>query len=179
MTDQLIKLTERVSINESDIKVIQRETEIRDRVSLKFEETLERLQEVVEALHRLLSIHDEKIETNSRDIERNRIEMAADIKDLEKRFSEEITKLSSKVEATESNILKKLDEFQKEWKVEKDKSTERYEEKKETLAEKLVNLKLKIESYKYFILGGVFVLGLMVGKTNLISWLLTIFRSSN
>jgi predicted RNase H-like nuclease (RuvC/YqgF family) len=140
---------DQISKNERDIAVIQKENELQTRVFIKFEETVEKLQDLVEAMNRMITIHDEKIRVQERALET----MESDIKELESR-------LSKKLEDTENRILDKIAELKLERSVVVDKPN---------------GVMKKLDAYKWFILGGIFAVGVAMGKTSLVSNIFSIF----
>ena len=165
------RIIDRLTETEGDVRVLQKETEIQNRIFTKLEETVEKTNELTESIHRLISIHDEKIKSLEKTVETIRIEMTEDIKDLHSRITSETRILSGKIEDSEARILSRLEQFQLEWKTEHTASNVKNEIKKDAWQEKMENLKIKIESWKWFILGGVFVLGMVFEKSHLLTLL--------
>jgi hypothetical protein len=163
------RLTDRVTENEHELRVLQKENEIQARIFLKLEEVVEKNQTLTESMHRLLSIHDEKHKILNKDLEDIREEMTKDIKDLHVRITSETKILTDKIEKTETNILVQLAQFQKEWKEEKERRAVADVAAKEASSEKITGIVSKIDAWKWFIVGAVFVAGLVSGHTGILT----------
>ena len=73
---------------------LQKENEMQARVYVKFEETIDKLQDLTESMHRLISIHDERIRVTAQVVDSIKAEMNNEIKELEAKMQ----KISSKLE---------------------------------------------------------------------------------
>jgi hypothetical protein len=164
---------DRLGKSERDISVIQKENEMQARVFIKFEETVEKLQVLTESMHRLISIHDERIRVQEKTIDAIRSEMNNEIKDLESR-------LSQKLEDTEKRIMNRLNEnkeFFDNVKEEIQAIKDNEVKKKESFAEKWSAVTAKIESWKYFVIGGLLVASFLLGKGNILNSIMGIFKN--
>ena len=164
---------------EKEVYALGKESEIQTRMFVKFEETIEKLQDLTESMHRLITIHDERIRVNSELVNQIKAEMTNEIKELEGRITKENQLLSKKIDDSEARILQKLADLQREWKEEKkQENLDKQEEirKKETFSEKVATLALRFESWKWFILGGAVVAGVLLEKSGFITGLLSIFK---
>ena len=167
-----IKMIERIANNERNISVIQKENEMQNRVFVKFEETVEKLQDLTESMHRLITIHDERIRVQATTVEQFRTEMNNEIKELESRISKETQTLSEKLDRSEDRIMKAIAALQEKW----EKEQIAHIQKKETISEKIANLSVRFESWKWFILGGVFTAGVILEKSGAINGLFSLFK---
>ena len=145
---------------EKEVYALGKESEIQTRMFVKFEETIEKLQDLTESMHRLITIHDERIRVNSELVNQIKAEMNNEIKELEGRITKENQLLSKKIDDSEARILHKQEEIRK----------------KETFSEKVATLALRFESWKWFILGGAVVAGVLLEKSGFITGLLSIFK---
>jgi|GEM_PF-5465072 len=163
------RIIDRISVNEREIGVIQKENEIQTRLSLKFEQTLERFQTLIESINRLIVVHDERIRSQDKDIISIRDDMSREIEKLENRITRDHEALSKKLNDTEARIMEKLGELQEEWKLEKTR--------KETFAEKVHSVTSKVENWKWFFVGGIFVAGMLLGdKFGILKFISNIFK---
>ena len=192
MADDIIKsaiesYVNRLSISERDISVLQKENEIQARIFIKFETTIEKIQDLTESMHRLISIHDERIKFQEKiaddlkntassvasklaetakntaisleqETQSVRAEMKNEMKELEIR-------LTTKLEDTETRILEKISELQLEWKEEKKDNKNQ--------SSSIDGIKGKLLSYKWFVMGGLIVAGILLGKITAISNLIS------
>lgn len=157
----------RISTLEKDVGIIQKENEIQTRVFLKFEEAIEKMQDLTESMHRLVSLHDERInvqgktvDSQARTIELMEMKREKDLRDLEGR-------LSKRIDDTETRILEKIAEL----KTEKDQAVEKKANDEKT------SWKTKLSSWKYFIIGGLLAVGIILGKTTLVSNIVSVITA--
>jgi len=165
------RLISRVADNERDVKVLEKEAEMQNRIFIKLEETVQKIQDLTESMHRLISIHDEKIRVQEKSIETYRNEMKDEMKELERRISNETLSLCQKIDRVEHAILMRLAEMQKVWNTEK----VAVQVQKETFSDKVQTIKDKMEGYKWFILGSIFAAGMLAGHADLLGAVLHIF----
>lgn len=165
-------LDEKVSELRESVSAIEKENEIQVRLSSRFEETLDKLKDLTESMHRLISLHDERIRVNAKVVEDLKVEMANEVKELEKRVTKETKLLSDKIDQSEMRILAKIAELQKEWEEERN-----LENKNDSsFSHKINKLFIRFESWKWFILGGVFTAGMFIGDhAGVISKIFSIF----
>jgi chromosome segregation ATPase len=156
-------IEEQVAELEKQTFILGKENEMQGKVFVKFEETLEKLQDLTESMHRLLSLHDERIKVNAQVMERIKEEMNNDIRELENRLSKETEALSKKIDDSETRILSKIGELQKSWKEEKSKS-------------EISDTTMKIFKYKYFIMGAAIVAGFFLHQTGIIGTLINFLK---
>jgi type VII secretion protein EssA len=171
MTSELLKTifdqhVDQISKNERDIAIIQKENEMQTRVFIKFEATVEKLQDLTESMHRLITIHDERITVQAKDIDDIRHEMDKEMRELEAR-------LVSKLTESEDRILNRIDELQQTVK----DNTSSNDEKKHGFSDSLGKLGTKLESWKWFIIGVIFAGGVLLGKSGLVSNIFSIFKT--
>jgi hypothetical protein len=166
-------IEEQVTKLEKSVYSLEKDNELQGKIFLRFEDQVDKLSDLTEAMHIMISLHDERIRVNAQTVENLREEMSKDIKDLEIRVGIQVEELSKKIDASESRILEKIAELKTEWKEEKKVEIE----KKITFSEKVNGLFIKFESWKWFIIGAIFTAGIVMGKTNIIgSVLSSIFK---
>jgi hypothetical protein len=158
-------IEEQVTKLEKSVYSLEKDNELQAKIFIRFEDQVDKLSDLTEAMHILISLHDERIKVNALTVETLKEEMNKEIKELEARVTTQGRELSNKIDASESRILEKIAELKKEWKEEKDVEVE----KKATFSEKVNNLFIKFESWKWFIIGAIFTAGIVMGKTNLLS----------
>ena len=175
----LTRVEDSITILQKEVYGLGKENEMYNRIFGKFEETIEKLQILTESLHRLIVMHDERIKVTSDRVDVLRVDMKEELEDLEARLSEETQTLVRKIEGTEERILTKIGEL----KTEIDANKIRYESvdkahsnKEEASADIISGLALRFEQWKWFIIGGIFVAGLAVGKANIIGSILSFFK---
>lgn len=157
----MVALEDQVTVLEKEVYGLNKENEMQNRIFTKFEETLEKLQVLTETLHRLIVQHDERIKVTSDRVDALRVDMKEELKELEDKMHTENQMLCRKFTESETRILAKLEEF---------KTT------KESTGNVVAALALKFESWKYFILGGMFVAGVLLGKSSWFSALFSFFK---
>lgn len=145
---------DQINKNELDIRVIQKENEIQTRIFIKFEETVEKMQDLTESMHRLISIHDERINVQTKRLDDIKEDMDKEIKELE-------TRLSRQLSDSETRILEKIEELQTSWKKEENNIAK--------TSSGLDKLLLKLSSYKWFIAGALIAAGIFLGKSGMVS----------
>lgn len=155
-----------------NVFALEKENELQARIYVKIEDAMGKMQDLTESMHRLLSVHDERIKVNAAVVDTIKAEMNSEIKELEERITRETQNLAQKIDSSESRILEKFAELQKKW--EDDNKTQAV--KKETFADKVATLNLQFTSWKYFLIGGVFVAGMILQKTGALSGLFNLFK---
>ncbi len=169
------RLISRVTDNERDVRVIQKESEMQNRLFVKLEETVVKIQDLTESMHRLITIHDERIRVQEKSLDLYRIEMKNEIKEIEDRttagqnmLSIKIEAVETKIEAVELKILARLEQMQQRW-----ESSD--SQKKASITEKISAIMLKIEAWKWFFMGIIFVSGLVAGHNDFLSGIIHFF----
>jgi hypothetical protein len=157
-------IDERVVKLEKNMYSLEKDNELAAKIFLRFEDQVDKIQALTEAMHILISLHDERIRVNAQIVEDLKEEMNKDIKELESRIANQGLELSTKIDMSETRILAKIAELKLDWREDKKEDKVR----KETFSDKINSLFVKFESSKWFILGGIFVGGFLLGKGNLI-----------
>jgi len=104
---------ERIHELETDTSLLKKETEIQNKILDKLDNTVESLHDLVEAMHRMLSIHEEKFKNQDRInsgfdslIDERREQSIKAIEDLSERVNETETRIVEKINEIKSDILK-------------------------------------------------------------------------
>jgi len=172
------ELYEKVTSLDKDISSVLKDQDIQNRAMLKMEVTIDKLQTLAEAMHRLISIHDERINNNARiaeghivQSETQRDEMSRDIKDLNTRLTQDTNTLSQKMDSMENRLSIKIDTLTKRLDAKESKDIE---DKRHEKAE-VFKLKKVVNKWQLIILGIVFALGLIGGEHNIVASILKFF----
>ena len=119
---------------------------------MNLETQVEMLREIASDLKRMLAVHDEKLNQHERKqddifelIEQRRNEMAEDIKEIHSRITTVQRELCTEITATESRIIKGLDELKEELKTDQ----EYHNSKQKTLEQRIADL----EKWRWIIIG--------------------------
>ena len=119
---------------------------------MNLETQVEMLREIASDLKRMLAVHDEKLNQHERKqddifelIEQRRNEMAEDIKEIHSRITTVQRELCTEITATESRIIKGLDELKDELKTDQ----EYHNSKQKTLEQRIADL----EKWRWIIIG--------------------------
>ena len=119
---------------------------------MNLENQVEMLREIASDLKRMLAVHDEKLNQHERKqddifelIEQRRNEMAEDIKEIHSRITTVQRELCTEISATESRIIKGLDELKDELKTDQ----EYHNSKQKTLEQRIADL----EKWRWIIIG--------------------------
>ena len=119
---------------------------------MNLENQVELLREIASDLKRMLAVHDEKLNQHERKqddifelIEQRRNEMAEDIKEIHSRITTVQRELCTEITATESRIIKGLDELKDELKTDQ----EYHNSKQKTLEQRIADL----EKWRWIFIG--------------------------
>ena len=172
------ELYDRVTALDKDLSSVLKDQDVQNRAMLKMEVTIDKLQTLAEAMHRLISIHDERINNNARvaeahilQSEAERNEMSRDIKDINTRLTQDTAALSAKIDSMENRLGTKIDNLTK--RLDNKEAKDIPDTKHEKAA--LVKLKKVVDKWHWIIIGIVFVLGLIGGHQNIVTSILKFF----
>jgi phage-related tail protein len=119
---------------------------------MNLENQVEMLREIASDMKRMLAVHDEKLNQHERKqddifnlIEQRRNEMADDIKEIHSRITTVQRELCTEISATETRIIKGLDELKEELKTDQ----EYHNGKQKTLEQRIADL----EKWRWIIIG--------------------------
>jgi hypothetical protein len=119
---------------------------------MNLENQVEMLREIASDMKRMLAVHDEKLNQHERKqddifnlIEQRRNEMAEDIKEIHSRITTVQRELSTEINATESRIIKGIDELKAELKTDQ----EFHNSKQKSLEQRIADL----EKWRWIIIG--------------------------
>ena len=122
----------------------------------KFDVAIDKIQEIASNLSRMLSLQEQRLEIHEKTtkdmeniLEMRRVEHNNDIKELHSRITTVNRELTEKIEESESKILSELKSLREEIVKDDDKMNKRI---------------FNIESWKWMVMGGLFVLGWTVSK---------------
>lgn len=167
----MTQLEDRVFELDKEIAGVVKDQEIQNRAAIRMEETIDRLQVLAESMHRLIAIHDERINYNSKindthiaQSESQREVMLKDIRELSDRLERDKTDLSQKMEAMETRLSNKIDNVLRAQK--EDHPSE---------DESLISLKKVVDKWRWVIIAIVFILGQQFGAHNIIAAVLKYF----
>ena len=119
---------------------------------MNLENQVEMLREIASDLKRMLAVHDEKLNQHERKqddifnlIEQRRNEMADDIKEIHSRITTVQRELCTEISATETRIIKGIDELKEELKTDQ----EFHNTKQKSLEQRIADL----EKWRWIIIG--------------------------
>jgi prefoldin subunit 5 len=159
-------MSERNSL-ETDVAVLKHEVGQIGQLFTKLDNALDKLGDVANNITKLLAVHEEKIGMSERIdrelfelVEKRRVEMAEDIKEIHSRITTIQRELSDEITETEHTIINALDDLKKtlkETKLEHD-----------TNNTNIQNRLGELEKWRWVLLGGGTVIGLLLSKLNVI-----------
>ena len=159
-------MSERNSL-ETDVAVLKHEVGQIGQLFTKLDNALDKLGDVANNITKLLAVHEEKIGMSERIdrelfelVEKRRVEMAEDIKEIHSRITTIQRELSDEITETEHTIINALDDLKKtlkETKLEHDTSNTNIQ-----------NRLGELEKWRWVLLGGGTVIGLLLSKLNVI-----------
>jgi phage-related tail protein len=119
---------------------------------MNLENQVEMLREIASDMKRMLAVHDEKLNQHERKqddifnlIEQRRNEMAEDIKEIHSRITTVQRELCTEISATETRIIKGIDELKEELKTDQ----EFHNTKQKSLEQRIADL----EKWRWIIIG--------------------------
>lgn len=173
---------DKVNNLDKDISSVLKDQEVQNRAMLKMEVTIDKLQTLAEAMHRLISIHDERISNNAKlaeghilQTEAQREIMSQDIKDLNSRLTQDTATLSAKMDSMENRLSSKIDDKIDD--LTKRLDDKEAKDKEDTVHEKASFAKLKklVNKWQLLAMGILFMLGLIGGQHNIVAAILKFF----
>jgi chromosome segregation ATPase len=152
---------------ETDVAVLKHEVSQIGQLFTKLDNALDKLGDVASNITKLLAVHEEKIGMSERIdrelfelVEKRRVEMAEDIKEIHSRISTIQRELSDEITETEHKIISALDDLKKTL---KETKTEH-----DTNNTSISNRLAELEKWRWVLLGGGTVIGLLLSKLNVI-----------
>lgn len=172
------ELYDRITALDKDLSSVIKDQDVHGRAMLKLELTIDKLQTLAEAMHRLISIHDERINNNSKIVDSHilqsdsqRDQMSQDIKDLNSRLTQDTATLSTKIDSMEDSIGKKIDGLTKRMDDKEEKDLEIQKHDRASFS----RLKKIVDKWHWILMGIVFVIGLIGGEHNIMASILKFF----
>lgn len=149
-----------VDDNKIEIELLKKDVNIITNLCEKFDQTIDKMQEIASNLSKMVSLQEQRIESQEAVtkevqsiLEMRRIEHNNDIKELHSRITTVNRELSDKIEDTERTILKELHDMREELKTDKT-----------TFADRLG----KVEIWKYTMVGALMVITWIAAKVDII-----------
>lgn len=149
-----------VDNNKIEIELLKKDVNIITNLCEKFDQTIDKMQEIASNLSKMVSLQEQRIESQEAVtkevqsiLEMRRIEHNNDIKELHSRITTVNRELSDKIEDTERTILKELHDMREELKTDKT-----------TFADRLG----KVEIWKYTMVGALMVITWIAAKVDII-----------
>lgn len=159
-------MSERNSL-ETDVAVLKHEVGQIGQLFTKLDNALDKLGDVANNITKLLAVHEEKIGLSERIdrelfelVEKRRLEMAEDIKEIHSRITTIQRELSDEITETEHTIINALDDLKKTL-----KETKLEHDTNNTNIQNRLN---ELEKWRWILLGGGTVIGLLLSKLNVI-----------
>jgi septal ring factor EnvC (AmiA/AmiB activator) len=139
-----------------DIELLKKDVNILTSLCTKLDISIDKMQEIASNLSHMVSLQQQRLDIQEKTtkeiestLEMRRIEHNNDIKDLHSRMNSVNKELNDKIEESENKILAELQSLREELKKDKD-----------TLGKRI----FEIESWKWMVMGGLFVLGWIASK---------------
>lgn len=158
----------RISGIEKNVSIIQREHELQVRIFDKLEQTVDRLQGLTESVNKILAIHDEKLRTQEKEMDSIKNSM-----DISRSDCMKCNKLlSDKIEFLGSHV----DKLEIKWAEREISQLEKQSNKEVKQADVISRISSKLNDWKIFVYGALFVLGLLTNKLGLLHYLGTLIN---
>lgn len=152
---------------ETDVAILKRDVDQIGQLFTKLDTALDKLGDVANNITKLLAVHEEKIGLSERVdrelfelVEKRRVEMAEDIKEIHSRITTIQRELSDDITETEHKIISALDDLKKTL-----KETKLEHDKKNT---DISNRLGELEKWRWVLLGGGTVIGILLSKLSII-----------
>jgi len=152
---------------ETDVAVLKHEVNQIGQLFTKLDNALDKLGDVAGNITKLLAVHEEKIGMSERIdrelfelVEKRRVEMAEDIKEIHSRITTIQRELSDEITETEHKIISALDDLKKTL-----KETKAEHDTANTAIQGRLG---ELEKWRWVLLGGGTVIGLLLSKLNVI-----------
>lgn len=139
-----------------DIELLKKDVNILTSLCEKLDVSIDKMQEIASNLSQLVSLQQQRLEIQERTtkeiesvMEMRRVEHNNDIKDLHSRITTVNRELTEKIEETENKILSELKSLREEITKNDDKMNTRI---------------FNIETWKWMVMGGLFILGWITSR---------------
>jgi hypothetical protein len=139
-----------------EIELLKKDVNIITSLCEKFDTTIDKMQEIASNLSKMISLQEQRIEMQDKAtrgmesvLEMRRVEHNNDIKELHSRITTVNRDLTTKIDETEKRILDEIHLLRDELSKDSDKIGKRV---------------FDIESWKWMVMGGIFVVGWIASK---------------
>ena len=139
-----------------EIELLKKDVNIITTLCEKFDTTIDKMQEIASNLSRMISLQEQRIEMQDKAtremesvLEMRRVEHNNDIKELHSRITTVNRDLTTKIDETEKRILDEIHLLRDELSKDNDKMGKRV---------------FDIETWKWMVMGGIFVVGWIASK---------------
>ena len=139
-----------------EIELLKKDVNIITTLCEKFDTTIDKMQEIASNLSRMISLQEQRIEMQDKAtremesvLEMRRVEHNNDIKELHSRITTVNRDLTTKIDETEKRILDEIHLLRDELSKDNDKMGKRI---------------FDIETWKWMVMGGIFVVGWIASK---------------
>lgn len=139
-----------------EIELLKKDVSVISSLCEKFDETIEKMQEIASNLYRMISLQEQRIEMHDKTtremesvLEMRRIEHNNDIKELHLRITMVNRELTTKIDETEKRILDEIHLLRDELSKDTDKTGKRISD---------------IEAWKWMVMGGLVAAGWVASK---------------
>lgn len=139
-----------------EIELLKKDVNIITALCEKFDTTIDKMQEIASNLSRMISLQEQRIEMQDKAtremesvLEMRRVEHNNDIKELHSRITTVNRDLTTKIDETEKRILDEIHLLRDELSKDTDKIGKRI---------------FDIETWKWMVMGGIFVVGWIASK---------------
>jgi predicted RNase H-like nuclease (RuvC/YqgF family) len=146
-----------------EIELLKKDISILSSLFEKFDSTLDKMQEIASNLSKMVSLQEQRLESQEKEtkelqsvLEMRRIEHNNEVKELHSRITTVNRELSGKIEETEKTILQELHEIRRDIR-------ESHSKDNGSLSKRLS----EIEMWKYMVMGGIFIIGWVLAKSDI------------
>jgi len=135
-----------------EVGLLKKDVEITNNIIKQLTTNLEKLEENINQLTRIITLHEEKLDRS----EKREHEVREDIKDLHERISSTNVEFYSHISRIERTLAEKLDGFRED-----------FNKLKINEAPKVLDIIKEIDKYKWMFFGAATAIGWILGNVNL------------
>lgn len=152
---------------ETEIAVVKNEVANMNTLFVKLDTAIDKLSDVANDISKMLAVHERRIELGEKTdnelfdlVEKRRQEMQSDVKEVHSRISTIQREISGEIQDTKKEITHAINSLKAEIKEEYDSYKKDHEDQEERIKE--------LEKWRWMILGGAAVVGLITSKLGFI-----------
>lgn len=149
---------ERIHELETQVSLLEKDSQIHTKVIDKLDATVENIHDLAQAMHRMVSIHEERFKVQDRE----NLQLEELIDERREEAMKDTQQVKKSIEDSEKRILEKFEELKKDLTEKIDKLSQL--PKKDELDTKLKFVKTIFENWKYIAFGIAFGVGVLTHK---------------